>query len=339
MLQHFLFTRYSVRVGADRQGMFGVAADSLLTPERLQMRFDVFRAIALPSVIAQRDVEFTWCIAVDPEMPASFRESLEQILDPFPHFHVVTLPFGSRLNELDWVAPFVHPEADFILSTLLDDDDGLSESYMSEVQTQALAQIQSGKTWGFAGAKEGWQWDLLKSDGCELGRVKPWTRRDIQGNPFFLSAGFSMWAPRSANMTVFTVGHNLAHVLALLNQLPYIWVRWEWIWRLRTSMFPMVEEKRSFLLGVQRMLRRMRELRGGSEATGQWARRVAIVFLESEVVMSNHGENSEQLRMEEGGVKPVWLAGDVSEIHGTRVSSNFIRGAHWMKNTCSLPAQ
>jgi hypothetical protein len=319
--------------------MFGVAADSLLTPERLQMRFDIFRAIALPSVIAQRDAEFTWCIAVDPEMPASFRESLEQILDPFPHFHVVTLPFGSRLNELDWVAPFVHPETDFILSTLLDDDDGLSESYMSEVQTQALAQIQAGKPYGFAGAREGWQWDFLKSESGALGRVKPWTRRDIQGNPFFLSAGFSMWAPRSANQTVFMVGHNVAHVLPLLHQRPYIWVNWDWIWRLRTSLFPMVEGKRRFLMDVVRMLRTVRKVSGGAAASNRWRRRVATIFLDAEVVMSNHGDNTELLRMGEAEAKAVWLSGDVSEIHNTHVSTRFIRDAVWLKNTCSIPAQ
>lgn len=251
----------------------------------------------------------------------------------------MTLPFGVGLENLDWVDRFVSPEAEYILSTLLDDDDGLSEGFLSEVQTRAIAQIQAGKPWGFAGAKEGWQWDLLKSEHGALGRVKPWTRRDISGNPFFLSAGFSMWAPRSANKTVFLVGHNLAHALNLLSERPYMCVRWEWIWRLRTSMFPMEERKRRFLTDVLRKLRTIRAVSGGSQHTNQWRRRVAAIFLESKVVISNHGENTEVLRMGEAEVEAIWLDGDVSEIHGTHVSSGFIQGTQWLKDTCSLPAQ
>lgn len=329
MLQHFLFTRYSVRVGENRQGMFGVAADSLLTPERLQMRFDLFRAIALPSVVAQDEVEFTWCIAVDPEMPPAFKEDLERVLAPYPNFHLVALPFGQGLETLDWVMEFVDPKAAHILSTVLDDDDGLASGFLAEAQTRAAAQIQSGKDWGWTGAENGWQWDLLRSDDGALGRIKPWIRRDFFGNPFFLSAGFSMWAPREANLSVFTFGHNTAHVWARLRDWPYAWIRSEWIWQLR-SRFPMQAEKRQTLDRCLKVVKKMRVLCGMPKHSFRFDRRVALFFLESEVLMSNHGHNTELQRLHEGLDRADRLEADADHVHDIKLNVSYIRRATWL---------
>lgn len=330
MLQHFLFTRYSVRVGADRQGMFGVAADSLLTPERLQMRFDLFRAIALPSIEAQTGVEFTWCIAVDPEMPKVFRDELERVFEPHAHMHVVTLPFGQRLDMLDWAAEYVNPKATHIVSTLLDDDDGLAAGFLAEVQTRAAAEIHSGKNWGLTGAENGWQWDLLRSEDGTLGRVKPWIRRDFCGNPFFLSAGFSLWAPREANKTVFVVGHHMAHSLGRLREWPYAWVRSERIWQWRSKHFPMQDGKRKSLDEMFRLVETMRLLLGMPLRSNRFHRYVALFFLKSEVLMSNHGSNTELQRFEEAQDQAVWLDQGAGQIHQVHLNISFIQEAKWL---------
>jgi hypothetical protein len=151
--QHFLLTRLNSRLGwiQDYQG---------LDPEWLESRFALFERFCIPAVAAQA-VQFEWLVFLDHETPTSFRDRLE----PFIRSRLLTPifvegPLTDRLAVAE-VRARVSPDAEVVITTRLDSDDGVRSDYLSRVQSKALAVGE-----GFLNFPVGVQWRAGRCYAC-----------------------------------------------------------------------------------------------------------------------------------------------------------------------------
>ena len=120
-----LFTRFSLLQPLTRKPLFSRQQSSLLNCDRLETRLDLLEALTFPSIAEQKASNFQWFILVDPELPFNIRKTLESTVHHSEHVDIVTVPPAARLGEWNWLAERVPAGTTHILSTNLDDDDGL----------------------------------------------------------------------------------------------------------------------------------------------------------------------------------------------------------------------
>lgn len=128
--RHVVLTRFNVRYVLDKS-VPAVGVDPLWLGER----FKLFERYCLPSVLAQSEQNFTWIIFFDAETPAPFRDRAQALAGMRADTHPVfcdTLP-------LDDVKTIVRDTATtdyrWLLTTRLDNDDGLHTEFVSTVQS------------------------------------------------------------------------------------------------------------------------------------------------------------------------------------------------------------
>ena len=120
---HFIITRFNVNIEpTDFPPRLGVAW--------LSLRFDIFQRFCFPSVRAQTCQDFTWLVLFDEQTPDRFR----RIIDAYgaqPNF--VPLFCGSYDTVLPTAKTKMRelaPDAPWLLTTRLDNDDGLARNFV-----------------------------------------------------------------------------------------------------------------------------------------------------------------------------------------------------------------
>ncbi|MGP1309919.1 MAG: glycosyltransferase [Phycisphaerales bacterium] len=127
---HVLLTRFNVRVRAKWS--------QLNNDERwLAGRFDLFETYCLPSVQHQTCADFVWLVYFDPGTPEPFMSRAREALERVPQARLVTIEAFDR--EL-WMAPIleaVPSSASRLITTRLDNDDGLHPRFLERVRAAA----------------------------------------------------------------------------------------------------------------------------------------------------------------------------------------------------------
>lgn len=123
MFNHYLITRYNVPertwTGRDKHG------GKTLTEEWLIHRWVLFQKYCLPSVKAQTCSNFRWIILIDKDTPKHWKEKLEGLpIFTVTHQWLLELQTYISLNR----------DADYIITTRLDNDDALAPWVMAHVQ-------------------------------------------------------------------------------------------------------------------------------------------------------------------------------------------------------------
>lgn len=191
--KHLLLTRFSHR---------GYEADSRgrrdpLEPRTLEHRFRLFAATCLPSILGQTVQDFQWILLIDPELPRTFRERLDGLIGSREHTSIVAVPPGIEDWKSDWIDEFVGPGHEYVVTSLLDDDDALFRGLVEYIRNFIEARHgEGGIPWFLMfGCRNAIQWDFFRARAAPLGYWKPWTRRvrldqRVMDSP--VSAGFSV---------------------------------------------------------------------------------------------------------------------------------------------------
>ncbi|MEO1494730.1 MAG: glycosyltransferase [Pseudomonadota bacterium] len=108
----------------------------LFAPERMDMRFRFFEAMALPSLVAQDRDDWTFLIFYAETLPEPYRERLFDLVAPHDHITAISTEPHERLAMKLWrVMQRKAPrEAERWVSFRLDDDDALASGFISALR-------------------------------------------------------------------------------------------------------------------------------------------------------------------------------------------------------------
>lgn len=137
MIQNLLLTRFSYR-GNNLNIKKG---QDPLNPKNLEHRFNLFEIGCLPSILNQKNQDFTWIIVVDPELPANYRTRLQKLVSPKRDCHLVNFSPELNIHKLTWLKPWINVDTKYVVNTVLDDDDMLFDDYTRYI-SDYLAQQQ-----------------------------------------------------------------------------------------------------------------------------------------------------------------------------------------------------
>jgi hypothetical protein len=185
---HAVLTLFSIR-----DGFFG-SVPEVLAPEKREHRFAVFQFTTLPSMLAQDATGLYWFVFIDSALPSHYRERLEALVGARPNTHLVVRDFEQSYRTLEWMIPYFPSPPEVVLTTVMDDDDGVRVDYMRHLRGRVEEDFTSDGAPGirFYGSQNALQWDLTPDSGALLGHVKPWVCRDFLRRPYPVSAGFSV---------------------------------------------------------------------------------------------------------------------------------------------------
>jgi hypothetical protein len=183
--EHVLLTRFNVRYVEDPNAQ-SIGTD----PSWLTSRFELFERYCLPSVIAQSEQNFSWIVFFDAATPPEFAERAKALsalrARTYPIFWD-TLPV-DRVKET--IASLLPTEPQWLLTSRLDNDDGLHADFMATLQ-----RAQSFK-----------EAEVLNCpNGVILNRQSAYRRRDMS------NAFIALSEPYAGFKTVFSI---LRHVYA-----------------------------------------------------------------------------------------------------------------------------
>ncbi len=167
MIQHILITRFSYR-GNNLNIKKG---QDPLKPENLEHRFNLFEIACLPSVLNQKNQDFTWVLVVDPELPEKYRSRLEKLILPKKESYLVNFSPDLDIKNLTWLKPWINPGTNYIINTVLDDDDMLFNDFTSYISDYLAQQQQIEPITFFACSKE-LSWDFYSTKHSPFGSLK-----------------------------------------------------------------------------------------------------------------------------------------------------------------------
>lgn len=112
------------------------APASLADHSWLRERIELFKQYCLPTMKAQADQSFVWLIFFDQDTPGVFLDEVRGLLAGWPNFRVAQCPVWSLDNLRAAVSQVVKADIKWILTTRLDNDDGLAVDFMSRLRSE-----------------------------------------------------------------------------------------------------------------------------------------------------------------------------------------------------------
>lgn len=132
MLHHVILTRFNLATPGREESIRN-------RPGWLSRRFELFEKHCLPSIQSQKCKDFTWIIYFDKDTPPEFKERIAQLTEKFPFvpFYTGLFPSDGWHNSVKEVLQSRAITPEWLLTTRLDNDDGLANDYTSRVKTAA----------------------------------------------------------------------------------------------------------------------------------------------------------------------------------------------------------
>jgi hypothetical protein len=126
-IQHFLLTRFNVKVNYDSAG---TGTD----PDWLLHRFELFERFCYPSVHAQTNLNFQWLVYFDNETPSVFKERIHR-LEKWENFLPIYIntEFSDQINR-EIVFGFIREDTEYLITTRMDNDDAVSKNFIQLIQ-------------------------------------------------------------------------------------------------------------------------------------------------------------------------------------------------------------
>ena len=221
--RHVVLTRFSYR------GAWVNSSNDPLEPNRLRRRFEVFETVTVPSLVNQSCQNFDYVVLVDPNLATAHLGRLHRLLESIPRAQVVAFTPDLHVEGLSWLADLGEPNADWLLTTNLDDDDALSHGFVASLQQWAQAKVRDAThPMHLVASPEVVEWTAIPSADHPSGDIGPRSR------PLPASAGLTALASRAAaDLSVLAIHHADVPRLSdeTLAHLP--WGRREHIERLR----------------------------------------------------------------------------------------------------------
>jgi hypothetical protein len=157
--------------------------------------------------VLSQSADHLWVILIDRDLPGPWRMRLEALVEKHPRVKLHVYRAEDRYGSLSWLLPYLSNPSEGVLTTLLDDDDGLAVGYLEKVRRLAEDQRAQGASVALLGATEPWQWDFVSSPRAPLGYAHSWHRASIVRMP---STGFSVFSLLPFDVCILGMLHNLA---------------------------------------------------------------------------------------------------------------------------------
>jgi len=145
-VRHFIITRFNLR-SADPSSV------RMIDEGYLTQRLDLFERFCLPTVRSQTEQDFKWLVLFADDTPAAIRERIAGYSADWPNFVPVYLARGVGQVGRRAVAPYLDESPQTLMTTRLDNDDGLARDYIAKVrryegtQERLVLQFPTGYLW------------------------------------------------------------------------------------------------------------------------------------------------------------------------------------------------
>ncbi len=223
-IEHIVITRFSFR-GKEafkkqriRNNSMWKMYEDPLKKSNLEYRFKIFEITCLPSILNQINQEFTWILIIDKDLPNRYKEKLSILLSERKHTFLYTYDGNYDLEEINWLKPYFKIKPKYILTTNMDDDDGIPTNFTQVIHQHIQQQIRSGRIppYQTMAAKNIVQLDLITSTQAPYGWLCDWHRKIETA-----SCGFSFCCKYPEyNYSVLGLDHAFAQNYFSPNQAP-----------------------------------------------------------------------------------------------------------------------
>ena len=131
-ISHYIITRFNLRAELN--------SPRAISEEWLNHRFDLFEKFCLPTVKSQTVLNFDWLLLFDSETPRSIRLRLERACE-FDRIKPIFLPPGTPDVGRKAVMASMGECPEILITTRLDNDDGLAKTYVETVQSHCQVAV------------------------------------------------------------------------------------------------------------------------------------------------------------------------------------------------------
>ena len=130
MFQHFIITPFSYRNSYHTKKR---RQDPLKTSS-LEHRFKMFETTCLPSVLSQNSKDFTWVLIIDRALPKRFLNRLKELTSKCRNVRFHIHKNETNYGKSDWLKPYIQPDVQYVITSELDDDDGIFSGFTRYVR-------------------------------------------------------------------------------------------------------------------------------------------------------------------------------------------------------------
>lgn len=177
-------------------------------------RLPLISSITLPSLLAQDDQEFRWALFVDPDLPPSISDSLEEMLAVFDgRAFLYPRPYNSA-NFLALAGSHGGMDAGgYALTARIDDDDAWNVGTIGEVRSRATSWLRNpddtqGLCLTFANGLEWIMYDMLDVDALQQKGVRITRNAAVRPFPFpFQSMSVFVCSKVDDGISAISAGH------------------------------------------------------------------------------------------------------------------------------------
>jgi hypothetical protein len=125
----------------------------MIDPGYLAQRLELFERFCLPTVRSQSERDFKWLVLFADETPDAVKARVAAYGADWPEFVPVYLPRGASAVGPLVVRPYLDASPQTLITTRLDNDDGLARDYIAKVRRHAgtnerlVLQFPAGYVW------------------------------------------------------------------------------------------------------------------------------------------------------------------------------------------------
>ncbi|EFL52490.1 conserved hypothetical protein [Solidesulfovibrio fructosivorans JJ]] len=138
IFKHCIVTRFNAHIDTR-------CYDFRLSDTWLAERFELFNTFCLPSVVGQQCQDFVWLVLFDAETPEKFRRIIAFLQKYKKFIPLYCKEFPTILPQVKERIVTMFPEADYYLTTRLDNDDALSRKFVAIIHDVVEKVLSSGK--------------------------------------------------------------------------------------------------------------------------------------------------------------------------------------------------
>ncbi len=124
-IAHYIITRFNLRSDA--------SSVRAIDPAWLDRRFALFDQFCLPTIKSQTLLDFRWLLLFDSETPPSARRRIEELAQ-WKNISVIFMEAGAEDVGRAAVLMAMQEPPDILLTTRLDNDDGLASDYVETIR-------------------------------------------------------------------------------------------------------------------------------------------------------------------------------------------------------------
>lgn len=175
-------------------------AAHIFSPERMELRFNIFEKLCLPSLVRQTDPEFHMVVLTAESMPPVYLERLLDLIEPLDNIHVLPVDTGNHYKLLQKGYNSIPKEGfSHRIQFRLDDDDALDRDFIKRTKRMAngLLKLQGRRTPFIIAYNRGF---YVRSTGDEVEVFDA-----VERAP--LSTGTALVAPAGNNVNPYRFNH------------------------------------------------------------------------------------------------------------------------------------